>query len=569
MGNKFVLKNRKTICQILVQHIEGELLIMKRSGGSELYPGKYEIAVCEEVKENEKIEESVKRIVMEQTGMHCESFEKMNEDICLGASILKKCFTCIVSGEKESLHMSIPEIEEFKWIPKFQWKELLESGNLLENERISYHDFFYKNGMAPRYYVDEKDIYEYSFETMESDANVNRDLYGKDVKSAYAWYDKNIDGVQFYIWDTELSEGYLHYIINENTKWTKEEEERFDYYARAGMIYEGIDASTIFRIYMNKYPDWRLTYESDGDPWELLASIHYYLQGGAKKILFENGLGELAQSLSELSIEYFENGNTPSEILFDLPFPVLQSINSQRGATLLTNLKMRNALKAFYQEAPEFFGKKLTDSRMYDLETILMSKQGRHDMQEAYYMDPDLGVNDLVNYIKYFENREQLADITKNLPFCPPVKSRGRFYYKAEQMAGYLMHEEEINAELQMICEELREKYAYQDEKYEMIVLRDLKEYLRKAEEMFHDYWQFIEFIVERQTSILLLVDKQANNSTVASIEVVGDSIIDVRGKYNMDVDEQLMAWIENYAREKNLVCNKMENEDDLPLPFD
>ena len=50
---------------------------------------------------------------------------------------------------------------------------------------------------------------------------------------------------------------------------------------------------------------------------------------------------------------------------------------------------------------------------------------------------------------------------------------------------------------------------------------------------------------------------------------MVDNSIIDVYGKCNLEVDKDLLQWVNHYAEKKKLNYRKFENEDDLSLPFD
>lgn len=565
-------EQRKLYFQIVIEHEDGELLVMKRKKAFDNLkerPEIYQIAVYGEVRAYEKDSEAVKRIVFEQTGMRPTCYKQVYQDICMCAPFSKRSFVCVVKDNKEAVELNIPEIENWKWLPKQEWKQFLESGEVLRNERSSYHNYFHEKGVLPKYYVDVNNPLKYNLEEMKSEARENVDLTGRHAMSLFAWYDKEIDGVQLYIWHMELPEGYLHYIINETTTWTRDEEVCFDYYMREASNWDGVDGEAIFGVYKNKYPALELAYEYDENTKNLLAELHYFFLGGAKKILYENGLRELAQSLTELEIEYKEDGSTPSEILFDIPLPALYAISSYRGALLLTEVKMRSALKAFYEEAPEFFSERLTDSRMFDLESILESQYISCDTQEMYEENSIFNARSKEIYQTYLKHREQLQDITKNLPLQPPLKSRFRFYNKANRMIRYLQHEKEIDEELYKIHEDLTTKYAYQDEHYEIVVPKNLREYLGTAEAMFHDYWQFIEFIVQKQTGILLMLDKEKQCIPIAAIEISDNRIIDVRGKYNMNVSEEVQGWVGKYAEEKHLIYENKENEDDLPLPFD
>lgn len=559
-------KKRKTICQILIEHKDGSLLTQERSNKSEVHPGEIEIAIYGEMLENEPVDDAVKRIVLEQTGMHCDSFKAVYEDdICLGNGNIKKCIACIVNNKKEELQMSLQENEKAQWIPANQWKALLDEGNIVEGQRIAYHDFFYKKGIAPKYYVNENYIFEYSMKDMKQDAAVNVDVFGPKTMSAYAWYSKDKDAIELYIWGPQLPEGCIQFIIKENYNWSKEKEYDFDWFSHRELITEGIDSDMIYAIYMNRYPDLRLPYENDGDPYRLLASLYYFFRGGAKKILFEKGLNSLAQALNELEIEYNPLGSTPSEILFGMPFPVLQTLNSYRGAVLLTTEELREGLKKLYSDCPKLLGSSLSYSDFCNLESILYSKYVSQNVQEK-------AEKHTKDYAQYLENRETLETITRNFPNRPLIQSRWWFYSKAERMVKFLKQEKKLNTELELIYEELHEKYEYEDDSYKLVMPTNVREFLRSAEALFQDYWQFLEFVVHKQMCILLLYDKKKNNALTAAVEVTFDKIdkiIDVYGKYNTDVTEEICAWVEKYAKEKNIVVIKNENEDDLPLPFD
>ena len=119
-------KDKKVICQILVLDEDENLLVLKRSDDLEVYPGEYGIAIYGEVNKKETEKAYVNRIVQEWTGMQVHSYEKIQEDIGLGAMIEKRCYICIVSGEKEMLQIPFPEIASYEWMAKSKWKDFLE-----------------------------------------------------------------------------------------------------------------------------------------------------------------------------------------------------------------------------------------------------------------------------------------------------------------------------------------------------------------------------------------------------------------------------------------------------------
>jgi hypothetical protein len=117
--------------------------------------------------------------------------------------------------------------------------------------------------------------------------------------------------------------------------------------------------------------------------------------------------------------------------------------------------------------------------------------------------------------------------------------------------------------------EERVKKYAYEDERYKVIIPKTFQESFQYAMEMFHEYWKYMAFVVGGQTNILILVDKKKQNEKVAVLEIVESDMIDATGKYGMEPDEEIEFWLEKYVKEKNLKYTKFENEDHLPLPFD
>lgn len=521
-------KNRKVICQILVLDQEENLLVLKRSDDLELYPGEYGIAIYGEVQKDEIEQVYVSRIVEDWTGMSVQSYEKVYEDIGLGTMIEKRCYTCIVSGKKKTLQIPFPEIASYEWLAKSKWKDFLKTSKIMKNECSSFHDFFYRKGVAPKHYIDESYFFDLTMEMMKEEVDWIRDERGDYVVCVFAWYDAKLDGVQVYIWDGKLQEEPLHYIISEESVWTKEEEEIFETYARDWYVHdcyggkkaedcEWVDASLIYRVYENKYPELSLTYEQDGEPLKLLVTLHHFFQRGPKSILFENELGELALFVDVLEIPYHKDGGTPSEMMFDIPLPVLKAINSYKGAMLLKMEWQRETLKKFYKDVPEFFVKKLNEARFVELKALLLGKAfgfvwglARHWGNEVWY-----------------------------------------------------------NQGLRMLNAERESKYAYQDDRYKVVVAKTMEEYQDKCDEMLVDYCKYLDFIVTGQMCFAFVLDRKQNDKTIAAIEVVDHSIIDVYGKCNLEVDEQLLAWVNHYAEEKKLNYRKFENEDDLPLPFD
>ena len=511
-------KNKKVICQILLLDEDENLLVLKRSNDLEIYPGEYGIAIYGEVQKEETEKMYVSRIVAEWTGMTIHRYEKIKEDIGIGVGIAKRSYICSVSGKKETLQIPFTEIVSYKWLAKREWKDFFESEKVLKNERSSYHDFFYEKGVAPKHYIDASCFLEMTMEEMKQEVKEIRDKRGQDTVCVFAWYDEKIDGVEIYIWDGELQEESFHYIISEDAVWTKDSEAIFERYARDWYIHdcyekkkavdcEWVDSSLIYRLYENKYPELYLSYEEDGEPLKLLLTLHYFFQREWKSNLYEKGLGELALFLDE----------TSTELLSDIPLPVLKALNSSKGAELLKHEWQRGALKKFYQKVPEFFDKKLSAARVTELKELLLGE--------------DFGF--LWRLVRYWENEDWY-----NQALC--------------------------------VFNGVREaKYAYQDDCYKVIVIRTVEGYKEKCDEMLVDYCKYMEFIAAGEMCFVYILDRKQNDKTVAAMEMVGNSIIDVYGKCNLQVEEHLQKWVEHYAEVKGLNYRKFENEDDLPLPFD
>ena len=174
-------------------------------------------------------------------------------------------------------------------------------------------------------------------------------------------------------------------------------------------------------------------------------------------------------------------------------------------------------MRILYQEVPELFEKKMSASRLSELKALMIGKICGFEWGLARHWGKEAWIDE---GLRVYENEREY-------------------------------------------------KYAYLDDDYEAVVVRTVEEYKKKCNEMFMDYCKYLDFIMAGQMCFVFVVDGKQHNKTVAAIEMVGDSIIDVYGRCNLGVDEKLYKWVEHYAEEKGLNYRRFENEDDLPLPFD
>lgn len=136
-GEKIPQNYYHLVCEAIIQHTDGEYLLMQRSFNKEIYPGKWEIGAGGSALKGEDKLQAVLREVREETGVDSGNLKEIYHFVHEPHQAVYYGYILITSCDKDSIKLQENETIDFKWLSK---EELLEfydnSPNTPSKERL-------------------------------------------------------------------------------------------------------------------------------------------------------------------------------------------------------------------------------------------------------------------------------------------------------------------------------------------------------------------------------------------------------------------------------------------------
>ena len=130
------------VCDCLVRHIDGSILLMKRDPSKKIYPSFYEATAGGSALVNETPLECVKRELKEETGIECDEFTLVNFEVSKDKHGIYYSYVCTVNCPKDSIILQEGETSDYKWVDLEEFKEFLESGLLVKSQSDRFKKYY-------------------------------------------------------------------------------------------------------------------------------------------------------------------------------------------------------------------------------------------------------------------------------------------------------------------------------------------------------------------------------------------------------------------------------------------
>ncbi|MBO4638813.1 MAG: NUDIX domain-containing protein [Treponema sp.] len=101
------------VCEVLVRHVDGTYLLMKRAPTKPLYPNMWEATAGGSALQGETAEQGAMRELREETGIVAETLEPL--DRTLGQTCWHVRFLCVTDCNKNSIKLQAGETCDFRW----------------------------------------------------------------------------------------------------------------------------------------------------------------------------------------------------------------------------------------------------------------------------------------------------------------------------------------------------------------------------------------------------------------------------------------------------------------------
>ena len=138
------------VCDVLVQHVDGDFLLMQRDLSKAQYGGRYEATAGGSALKGEDPLTCIKRELREETGIAAGAFQHIKQAVFDEHQCICHAFLCVTDCDKNSIVLQDGETMGYKWLTEQQFVEFINSGDMIESQRRWYFDFFVERGYCSK-----------------------------------------------------------------------------------------------------------------------------------------------------------------------------------------------------------------------------------------------------------------------------------------------------------------------------------------------------------------------------------------------------------------------------------
>jgi len=133
-------------CEVLVRHVDGDYLLMKRSTQKANFGGCLEATAGGAAVLGEDKYQCIKRELKEETGLDCDEFEELGCFVNDEYHNIFYSFLCTVDCDKKAVRLQEGETEGYVWMSESEFVDFVNSGNMIPPQYRRHIEYFKKIG---------------------------------------------------------------------------------------------------------------------------------------------------------------------------------------------------------------------------------------------------------------------------------------------------------------------------------------------------------------------------------------------------------------------------------------
>ena len=280
----------------------------------------------------------------------------------------------------------------------------------------------------------------------------------------------------------------------------------------------------------------------------------------AREILSKAGLTYISEHLGRIE-DWNLIGTSPKTMFSGLPMKVLRCLNSKDGIAVLQSEDSRVLLRELHKKSIASFNEKWNCSQcLFWLdyqENVAQPVINRDIIQILDLLKGFKNESKYNQFKQYLIIREEIRNFA-DLPLIPKEDDFNETIEKAESIFEYILHEDIVDYLLSEQIHKVREFYEYEDEKYQITLLKSLTDFLNESRMQKNCLWSYIPLACTGYTTILTLRRKNQKDVSYVTIEVQGNPeespvLWQVKGRYNKEVSDGIKDWVLNYCDERGI----------------
>lgn len=129
------------VCEAVIQHVDGDFLLMQRSFTKEVYPGAWEIGAGGSALKGESRLEAVFREVREETGIDTGEFEEIYQLVQEKQQAIYYGYLLKTDYPKDAIQLQEGETIDYKWLTKEEFIEFYDTEQSIPTLKERLKDF--------------------------------------------------------------------------------------------------------------------------------------------------------------------------------------------------------------------------------------------------------------------------------------------------------------------------------------------------------------------------------------------------------------------------------------------
>ncbi len=126
-GEKIPMGCFHMVCEAVIQHVDGDYLLMQRSLSKEVYPGAWEIGAGGSALKGESKLEAVLREVREETGIDTGKLEELYQLVQERQQAIYYGYLLKTDYAKDDIKLQEGETIDYKWLTKKEFIEFFDT----------------------------------------------------------------------------------------------------------------------------------------------------------------------------------------------------------------------------------------------------------------------------------------------------------------------------------------------------------------------------------------------------------------------------------------------------------
>ena len=368
--------------------------------------------------------------------------------------------------------------------------------------------------------------------------------------------------VELYVWDQLLyPEIYERFIIAEGFQMREESEEDFLYYVKRGLQPSNVSMDWLFYYVTSYFPEWHYLKYDEDELEEALEHMYYAShRSGAREILYKAGLVNIAYHLEELP-DYNIIGTTPESIVgYGLPLKLLRILNQEELIDKLFDIEsLRLSGEVFRRFSDHIKSPAVTRGQWKYLEELVLPEglfSGENFNRTLYErLSEEDSEFTLRYYKKFFQLQYKYPELRKmKLPDPEKVEDLMR---DLDNVNYSVDGKPSVNDQIRQ--RKKRGVYEYAGKEFLVVLPKDALDICKEAIAQGNCLMEYVYEHAYAETTILFLRRAELPEKSFVTMEVSGDSIQQVYARYNELPGIEVYHFLENYAREKELLYDPYE----------